>query len=356
MLDAWTLLEYETQSSDQNFTKINLAAKSTNFARKLFGQFVPWLDYLSLHEIEQKIYEELRSALLSIANLDREVLSKSLTGIIKAFAPNQSVSSVNVGNEPREILDEINNLSLQINNHPLQIGSLLTREIYLELQELLETVDIESEGLKNVVVSSLSVYRDIFTTLAEAQERSYYQIKSYLETINSFFDDKKIELNITRDLNAPIISIRFENEEVLNSFYSLSSGEQQIVTLIYAAHMSQREVILIDEPEISLHVDWQRILLKKMSVQHQDKQIIVCTHSPIIAAEYEERLIELGISPTDKDLWEDEGFSIDQITDSMIDFDTDDKDEPKNELEQDIYDDSNEFNIVDQEIIDYDQI
>jgi predicted ATPase len=73
---------------------------------------------------------------------------------------------------------------------------------------------------------------------------------------------------------------------------ALSSGERHIVTLIYAAtHMSKQQIVLIDEPEISLHVDWQRHLLKKMSEQLGERQIIVCTHSPVIGADYEERVI-----------------------------------------------------------------
>lgn len=73
---------------------------------------------------------------------------------------------------------------------------------------------------------------------------------------------------------------------------ALSFGEREIVTLIYAAtHMSKQQIVLIDEPEISLHVDWQRHLLQKMSEQLGDRQIIVCTHSPVIGADYEERVI-----------------------------------------------------------------
>ncbi|NES19198.1 MAG: ATP-binding protein, partial [Symploca sp. SIO3E6] len=81
---------------------------------------------------------------------------------------------------------------------------------------------------------------------------------------------------------------------------ALSSGERQIATLIYAAHMSQQKVILIDEPEISLHVKWQKQLLPEMSKQLQDRQIIACTHSPMIGSDYEERLQPMNLTPTGK--------------------------------------------------------
>jgi predicted ATP-dependent endonuclease of OLD family len=64
--------------------------------------------------------------------------------------------------------------------------------------------------------------------------------------------------------------------------------------------MSGQKVVLIDEPEISLHIDWQSLLIPEMVAQLQNRQIITCTHSPMIGAEYEDRMVELEIKPTSK--------------------------------------------------------
>src|SRR5690606_15474251 len=73
---------------------------------------------------------------------------------------------------------------------------------------------------------------------------------------------------------------------------TLSSGERQIVSMLYAAtYLESTDVVLIDEPEISLHIHWQRILLERMTAQPTDRQVIVCTHSPEIGAEFAESLI-----------------------------------------------------------------
>jgi len=47
-------------------------------------------------------------------------------------------------------------------------------------------------------------------------------------------------------------------------------------------------VFLIDEPELSLHVDWQRIILKEISTQAPMRQIIACTHSPEVGADHDD--------------------------------------------------------------------
>ncbi len=55
----------------------------------------------------------------------------------------------------------------------------------------------------------------------------------------------------------------------------------------------------VDEPELSLHIDWQQKIIHTMMQQFPSKQLIVCTHSPIIASDYSENMIELTPMPTE---------------------------------------------------------
>ena len=48
-------------------------------------------------------------------------------------------------------------------------------------------------------------------------------------------------------------------------------------------------VIFIDEPELSLHVDWQRLLFPKLLSQSTNNQFIVATHSPFIYSKYPDK-------------------------------------------------------------------
>ena len=60
------------------------------------------------------------------------------------------------------------------------------------------------------------------------------------------------------------------------------------MTLLYAATVLHgRELLLIDEPELSLHIDWQRDLLARMSGLAEGKQLIVATHAPEIGMDHE---------------------------------------------------------------------
>lgn len=80
---------------------------------------------------------------------------------------------------------------------------------------------------------------------------------------------------------------RRDSPEIL-VFDSLSSGEQQILTIVIkiVANVQRKTTVLLDEPEISLHVAWQRQLphiLGEFSRQ-LGCSFVVATHSPVIIA------------------------------------------------------------------------
>ncbi|MEG1664615.1 MAG: AAA family ATPase [Mucinivorans sp.] len=63
----------------------------------------------------------------------------------------------------------------------------------------------------------------------------------------------------------------------------LSSGERQIIHLLECAAMShQGDMMILDEPEISLHFDWQKRVLEDILSLSPSLQILLATHSPAI--------------------------------------------------------------------------
>ena len=75
----------------------------------------------------------------------------------------------------------------------------------------------------------------------------------------------------------------------------LSSGEKQLfILLAEAVLMNQHTVISItDEPELSLHIAWQRNLLSSIRKLNSNAQIIVATHSPEIAGGFPDKIIDM---------------------------------------------------------------
>lgn len=75
---------------------------------------------------------------------------------------------------------------------------------------------------------------------------------------------------------------------------ALSSGEKQLLRLFVECRAAGADTIIIDEPELSMHVDWQHFLLEYMRTVNPDAQIIVATHSPeIMARVSDDKVFEL---------------------------------------------------------------
>ena len=66
--------------------------------------------------------------------------------------------------------------------------------------------------------------------------------------------------------------------------YQLSSGEKQILDILLTVLIEDNKpyVLFMDEPEISLHIDWQQRLIDLILELNPNVQIILTTHSPAV--------------------------------------------------------------------------
>jgi len=110
--------------------------------------------------------------------------------------------------------------------------------------------------------------------------------------INEFF--KNTGKSIKLDENNSII-FKLDDKNSLTP-YQLSSGEKQILIIMLSIMLLDNKptIILMDEPEISLHVEWQMIFIKTLLELNSNLQIIIATHSPdIILKGYRKNVISL---------------------------------------------------------------
>lgn len=123
------------------------------------------------------------------------------------------------------------------------------------------------------------------------------KVEIFKDSINNRFKYKKIAVN--KDSG-----ITFETDDGQNlSLESLSSGEQHELVLFYEFlfNVKPNSLVLIDEPEISLHVAWQTQFLKDLQkvTENAKFDVLLATHSPQIIADRWDLTIELkGIQPS----------------------------------------------------------
>ena len=137
------------------------------------------------------------------------------------------------------------------------------------------------EHLQNV----LSLYIDDMEQKMSSFDKFYKQLSLFDRFVSGkVLSNKKIKLNEVKGVSV----INDKGEEV--PLRKLSSGEQNLIILYYKLAFStdMRTVLLIDEPENSLHMAWVSQMLEDYQKMAEELkcQIIIATHSPAFINEH----------------------------------------------------------------------
>lgn len=108
-------------------------------------------------------------------------------------------------------------------------------------------------------------------------------LRAYLETVNGFLSEVGKTL-VIGSAGRLLVSIRDDGSS--RPIYELSSGEKQMVVILtHLAFNKQAKlanVLIIDEPELSLHIRWQELFVDAVMSASPGLQVILATHSPSI--------------------------------------------------------------------------
>ena len=128
--------------------------------------------------------------------------------------------------------------------------------------------------------------------LENQREDLFHALHAFEAIVNSFLNEKNIQVSEQGEL---VITPERSNAKPID-WRHLSSGEKQILILLTQALLSEETpvVYVADEPELSLHVDWQEKLLGALTKLAGRCQFIVATHSPDIASGFGDKVIDLA--------------------------------------------------------------
>lgn len=128
---------------------------------------------------------------------------------------------------------------------------------------------------------------------------SYMVAMKHYEKMRSNFKRFDVTLKRYFKINFKLDAQKADEFDIGKQWRSLSTGEKQILTiLLYSLvgfeETGFRKLVLIDEPEISLHINWQINFIEGLKNIHEG-QIILSTHSPYIAdIKYISSVIKVG--------------------------------------------------------------
>ena len=160
-------------------------------------------------------------------------------------------------------------------------------EVETETSTLLrnyEFINVVNSELMEDIPSYIATRRNYLATIEEDLTMKEVTNK-VINEINSIFDILELDVKLkgfSKDEKTMPIFENSAGEEF--NINDLSSGEKQLFlrTLSIKILEPKNSIILIDEPELSLHPKWQQRIIEVYKKIGENNQIIIATHSPHI--------------------------------------------------------------------------
>ena len=253
------------------------------------GQYIKSIEIDSLWANRKHIYWELRP--------DVNILSGS-NGMGKSTVINRSARHLNIMREGRLTANPENGVHIKFYpedatsimfdvissiDRPILRGDLLDK---IPGAEIRTELDWQLYNLQRRYLNyQVNIGNRIIALLTSGKAEDQ-QAAAELTKPKKLFQDLVDELftATAKTINRTSNEIFFEQYGETISPYKLSSGEKQILVIMLTALVQENKhcVMLMDEPEISLHIEWQQRLVNIIRTLNPNVQIILCTHSPAI--------------------------------------------------------------------------
>lgn len=136
------------------------------------------------------------------------------------------------------------------------------------------------ESLKNDSQKLADIQRH-FANIDDKIKKVEFSQKRFLEIIDELFLETGKKINLEKNE----IEFLLADKEITP--YQLSSGEKQLLIILLTVLIQDNKpsILFMDEPEISLHIGWQKKIIKYIRELNPNVQVIIATHSPAIIME-----------------------------------------------------------------------
>lgn len=187
-----------------------------------------------------------------------------------------------------QLRNQLNELE-ETRSRLIEVG-LLDQDENSEFQIQPHDIDESTKNALSVYVEDVEKKLNVFTEIAT-------KINLLKGIINNKFSYKKINFSKEKGFIFTTLYNSSLSDSKTLSATDLSSGEQHELVLLYELlfKVEPNSLVLIDEPELSLHVSWQVQFLKDLQeiTKLADLDILIATHSPDIIQDRWDLTVEL---------------------------------------------------------------
>jgi predicted ATPase len=219
------------------------------------------LIHFGMEDVEQRI--ETVKKFISISTVDgfSKVTGEILSQLLKGF--------------PEIEKEQIDNLDIATSKIVLyRVGDSLSES---DRKAILNLLDKPNELLKK---KELTYFLLNLIEIYNQHKHVDDAIKRFRDVCNNYLEDKEFRYN---ESTVTIEVFRRGTNDTV-SLNKLSSGEKQIISLFSKIFLefSKNYIVLFDEPELSLSIEWQKLLLPDIVNSDKCKFLLSVTHSPFI--------------------------------------------------------------------------
>lgn len=259
-------------------------AQKTILCRQWFGRFVPIIRYPSVADVNDALTSEWNLAHIEVSRREQRMFEEMIVRVFKMIAAADRTVKTESNQSLLASIEEL------LKDPESQLATSESSGIYANIRDAIRPIGQSNPALEGVDSGLLDMYRQALEERNEQRRIAFQASREFEASVNKFLDGKRLKVGRTAVTNPRVRSaITITTEGGLSyGLSALSSGERQILTMLYSASRTKSlsGIFLIDEPELSLHIDWQRIVLQELSSQAQGRQIIACTHSPEVGADH----------------------------------------------------------------------
>jgi predicted ATPase len=246
----------------------NLGYEDERFERLSLGEGEGKLIQFGMNDIIAR-FDEIQTTIKStIKNSALNVFSKFTGEILTHF-----IEGIEITKEMRDSI-QLDTLNIVLSRAGENNISKSDRN---KIEKLVSSGEINSDEQYSQLVYFLSKLVGLYDEQQKEKDDSINQFATicneYLNKKRIVYDEANVEISIIQSRNNNPIDIK-----------NLSSGEKQIISLFCRIYLESSEdfILLFDEPELSLSIEWQKLLLPDILKSGKCKLLLAATHSPFI--------------------------------------------------------------------------
>ena len=229
----------------------------------------------------------MRLEALQQENMAQNDVNSIYLDIAKRLSAAKVLRNNTKGPKAKKLLERINSIE---KDYSIYRESLLLPNV--PFHDFHSVISDAPENRKNAISEALTPFVDSLQARMKTLQPVADLVESLQTEASQYFWDKKISFNIMDGLHVQDM----DEDEIKLDW--LSSGEQQLLFMLCAVALMRDNdsLVLIDEPEISLNIKWQRKIMDSLiNISGSFKvQFIVATHAFEILSQHQEQISNLN--------------------------------------------------------------